>query len=145
MAGRETAETEKLQVVEFEEELEEHSSANDLVKQHYEAEAETLKLLLNLEKEFRTHHTLMAKELAQQEQICIRLWTLTQRYVLLQRWEQNRVQWTQIDDRWQIILTHCVIFSTGPCCQFPDVYPSPTEDVLLNEIAEKLKTIKGSK
>lgn len=70
--------------VEFKEIIEE-SSGGDFANQHYEAEAETLKHLLNLEKEFRAHYALMTKELQQQEQCCSRLWILAQRYVLLQR------------------------------------------------------------
>lgn len=82
MAARESN---KLQIVDFQEELVLTPTASDLVKQHYEAEAETLTYLLNLEKEFRTHHVLMTKELQQQELLCSRLWALAQRYVLLQR------------------------------------------------------------
>lgn len=85
MADKAAPGSNKLQIVEFQEVFDPPSSANDLVKQHYEAEAETLVHLLNLEKEFRTHHILMSKELQQQEQLCTRLWALAQRYVLLQR------------------------------------------------------------
>lgn len=67
------------------EEAEEEQELVDYIKQHYEAEEETMKQLLNLEKEFRTHHVLMTKELQQQDQWCSRLWTLSQRYVLLLR------------------------------------------------------------
>uniref|UniRef100_A0A240SXF4 Uncharacterized protein n=1 Tax=Glossina palpalis gambiensis TaxID=67801 RepID=A0A240SXF4_9MUSC len=93
-------------------------SASDRSVQHYELEKKILNQLLLLENEFRSHYHFAKKELAQQMEWINRLWVISQRYMHLT--------------------------STGLCCKHPQIYISPTEESMLQEMAEKIKAIKNS-
>ncbi|KAH8329215.1 hypothetical protein KR074_006006, partial [Drosophila pseudoananassae] len=88
------------------------------LKEHYEKEAEILRLLLNLETRFREHYKLFLCEMKAQRILIERIWLLTQRYLILISSEQG--------------------------CRYPEVYTLSTEEAIVNEYEEKLEVIRAS-
>lgn len=88
-------------------------------KQHYEKEAEVLKLLLDLQRRFRAYYQFYQCEVQTQQIINERLWLLTQRYLIL--------------------------ISSAPGCRYPQVYSLSAEESIINEYEEKLEVLRSSK
>lgn len=89
------------------------------LKEHYEKEAEILRLLLNLENRFREYYKIFICEMKAQRILIERIWLLTQRYLILISSEQG--------------------------CRYPEVYTLSTEEAIVNEYEEKLEVIRASK
>lgn len=89
------------------------------LKKHYETEAETLRLLLDLEACFGKYYDLYQCEMKAQRILVERIWLLTQRYLILISSEQG--------------------------CQYPEVYTRSTEEAIINEYEEKLEVVRTSK
>ncbi|XP_017024098.1 uncharacterized protein [Drosophila kikkawai] len=88
------------------------------LKKHYEAEAEVLRLLLDLEARFKKYYDLYQCEMKAQVILIERIWLLTQRYLILISSEQG--------------------------CQYPEVYTRSTEEAIINEYQEKLEVVRVS-
>ncbi|XP_020810644.1 uncharacterized protein LOC110185967 [Drosophila serrata] len=88
------------------------------LKKHYEAEAEILRLLLDLEIRYRDFYDLYQCEMKAQDILIERIWLLTQRYLILISSEQG--------------------------CQYPEVYTRSTEEAIINEYQEKLEVVRVS-
>ncbi|EDV31573.1 uncharacterized protein Dana_GF14483 [Drosophila ananassae] len=88
------------------------------LKEHYEKEAEILRLLLNLENRFREYYKIFICEMKAQRILIERIWLLTQRYLILISSEQG--------------------------CRYPEVYTLSTEEAIVNEYEEKLEVIRAS-
>ncbi|KAH8409927.1 hypothetical protein KR009_001252, partial [Drosophila setifemur] len=88
------------------------------LKEHYELEAEVLRLLLELETRYREYYKLYMCEMKAQRVLIERIWLLTQRYLILISSEQG--------------------------CRYPEVYTLSTEEAIVNEYEEKLEVLRTS-
>lgn len=88
-------------------------------RRHFEKEAEVLNLLIDLEIRFREYYQFYQCEVETQKIITERLWTLTQRYLIL--------------------------ISSAPGCRYPQVYSLSAEEAIINEYEEKLEVLRASK